>query len=95
MFREDAAPTAKEKLGEAPRKKRGDEGSEAESFEVAEGEPRGDGRAGDDHDVGARAQVSEGAPEAAHDGEDRPFDGQHDEAREDEGRDAEAPPRLR
>ena len=40
--------------------------------------------------LGARSQVSEGASEAAHDGEDRPFDGEDDEAREDEGRDAEA-----
>ena len=100
VFREDAAPTAKEKLGEASRKERGDEGSEAQSFEVPEGKPRGDARAGDDHDVGARSQVSEGTPEAAHDGENRPFDGEDDEAGEDEGRDAEAhdggaPPRLR
>ena len=51
MFREDAAPTAKEKLGEASRKERGDEGSEAQSFEVPEGKPRGDARAGDDHET--------------------------------------------
>lgn len=90
VFRKESSQATKEKFGEIPRKKRGDESAKTQAFKVSERHPGSERRGRNNYDVRTRAKSAERASVAAHDGKDCPFYGQYDQACKNKSRHAES-----